>query len=261
MRLPLVPRTSDNTPPSRRPSWSSVLWTRLREAAAFGHGRSAITSQLAKLSEASRRHMARRGQAELTDASEPETVVCVRLLAANVSDVLGVVQGRLYAGVLQRFERGFPVHTGALQGRRGDGVVKKPVGHCAQAVRRRVELANGDARRPAASLADAHGGGDAHLVDIEAGRTGADHVHVIGAQVDRTFRKRSSWGPLLEWPEAGCGPCIPPSGGSRIVTRPRPAAGYGLGARCRARHVRLKTGTAWPPPVERYDECPASATA
>ena len=30
MRRPLTPKMSDKMPPSRRPSWSRVLWTRLR---------------------------------------------------------------------------------------------------------------------------------------------------------------------------------------------------------------------------------------
>ena len=96
--------------------------------------------------------------------------------------MLGIEQVGVNAGVFERLERGLPVDPGAFHRGGGDAVRPEPVGHRPQTVGQRTELAHGRARQSAACLAQAHRGGDAHLVDVEAARPGADHVHLVDVQ-------------------------------------------------------------------------------
>ena len=148
---------------------------------AFGNQPAAVAGQLAQLPEQTRRDVARQGEAELADAGQPEAVVGIGLLSADLPDMLGMKQVGADAGLFERLERSLPVDPGALHHGGGDAVFPEPVRHCAQTVRQRTELPHGGACRPAAGLAQAHRGGDAHLVHVEARRPRADHVHVVGA--------------------------------------------------------------------------------
>lgn len=66
----------------------------------------AVAGQLAQLTELTGRDIARQGEAELTDAGQPRTVVDIGLLATNLFDVLGMKQFGVNAGVFQGLERG-----------------------------------------------------------------------------------------------------------------------------------------------------------
>ena len=88
--------------------------------ATLGDQRPAVSGQLAQLAELTGRDIARQGEAELTDAGQPQTVVDIGLLAANLFDVLGMKQFGVNAGVFQGLERDFPVDPGAFHRGRGD---------------------------------------------------------------------------------------------------------------------------------------------
>ena len=86
--------------------------------AALGDELTAVAGQLPQLAEAPRGNVARLGEAELADARQPQAVVDVGLLAANLLDVLGMEQCGVDAGVLQRLERSLPRRPRYLPSRR-----------------------------------------------------------------------------------------------------------------------------------------------
>ena len=71
---------------------------------AFGNEPATIAGQLAQLPEQTRRNVARQGEAELADAGQPEAVVGIGLLSADLPDVLGMEQVGADAGLFERLE-------------------------------------------------------------------------------------------------------------------------------------------------------------
>ena len=82
----------------------------------------AVAGQLPQLPEQTRWDVARQRQTELADASQPQAVVGIGLLTADLLDVLGIEQIGVDARVFQRLERRLPVDSGAFHGRGGDAV-------------------------------------------------------------------------------------------------------------------------------------------
>ena len=88
--------------------------------APFGDEGPAVPSQRAQLAEPTGRDEAGLSEAELTDASQPQAVADIGLLAADLLDGVGIEQVGVNAGVFQRLERGLPVDAGPFQGGGGD---------------------------------------------------------------------------------------------------------------------------------------------
>ena len=82
----------------------------------------AIAGQVAHLTEQTRRDVARQGEAELANAGQPQAVVGIGVLAADLLDVLGMEQVGVDAGFFQRLERRLPVDAGAFHRGGGDAV-------------------------------------------------------------------------------------------------------------------------------------------
>ena len=99
---------------------------------ALGNEPAAVAGQLAQLPEQTRRNVARQGETELADAGQPQAVVGIGLLSADLPDVLSMEQVGADAGLFERLERSLPVDPGALHHGGGDAVFLEPVGHCAQ---------------------------------------------------------------------------------------------------------------------------------
>ena len=139
-------------------------------------------------------------------------------------------------------------------------MVAKPVRHRPQAARQRAECAQGDPRRFAVRLADTYRRGDLHLVNIDAGRPGADDVHVVGRRVVHVFRVAGHRYLL----DCGSGPArlgaCPPSGGVALLRVHGRWPGTIRGSMSGAQR-QFEDGDGMPPPIERCDDRPASATS
>ena len=87
-----------------------------------------------------RRHHARAAQAEAADACQPDTVGDVGFASLDLFDVLGVHQDGRDAGLLEGFERSFPIDTGTLHHRSTHPVLLQPLDEFADAGGKGAEL-------------------------------------------------------------------------------------------------------------------------
>ena len=133
---------------------------------------------LAEAAEVARRHHARAAQAEAADACQPDTVGDVGFASLDLFDVLGVHQDGRDAGLLEGFERSFPIDTGTLHHRSTHPVLLQPLDEFADAGGKGAELPGLDVC-VLSGPRDPHGRRDLYLVNVKARCARVDDIETV----------------------------------------------------------------------------------